>query len=78
MAMDTKPDPDPHVVRVARYLSAAFVACEQGTGMDYTRKKHADEPIGQFWIQMAELAIEARKMSHERAHHPVPPGRPIQ
>ena len=46
--------------------------------MDHIGKKHADEPIGQFWIQMAELAIEARKMSHERAHHPVPPSWPIQ
>jgi hypothetical protein len=59
MAMDRKPEPDPHVLRVARYLSAAFVACEHGAGMDYTRKKCADEPIGMFWMQMAELAIEA-------------------
>jgi hypothetical protein len=76
--MEKEPEPDPHVLRVARYLSAAFVASEHGAGMDYTRKKYADEPIGLFWIQMAELAIAASKMSHDRAFHTVPPGRPIQ
>jgi hypothetical protein len=80
--MDSQPEqvrrPDPEkVLAVARYLSAAYVAYEHGAGMDYTRKKYADHPIGKFWLQVAELVIEGMAMAGEKAL-PVRPKGPIQ
>jgi hypothetical protein len=69
--MDSQPEqvrrPDPEkVLAVARSLSAAYVAYQHGAGMDYTRKKYADHPIGKFWLQAAELVIEGMAMADER------------
>jgi hypothetical protein len=64
--------------RVARYLSAAYIAAVQGGGMDYTRKKLADHPIADFWFELAEMCIVRDHIIQEGNHHPAPPGRPIQ
>ena len=64
--------------RVARYLSAAYIAAVHGAGMDYTRKKFADHPIADFWFELAEMCIVRDHIIQEGNHHPVPPGRPIQ
>jgi hypothetical protein len=45
--MEKQPDPE-RELPVARYLSAAYVAYVHGQGMDYTRKKYADSPVGNF------------------------------
>ena len=55
---------------LARNLAAAFIATEQGIGLDYARKKHAHEPVGQFWISLARMVIE------HLAKHPALPTRP--
>jgi hypothetical protein len=39
------------ILDVARYLSSAYVAYTHGSGMDYTRKKCADHPVGKFWLE---------------------------
>src|ERR1035437_6341502 len=49
--MERQPDPD-HERQVARYLSAAYVAYESGQGIDNTRKKYADSPVGNFWLEI--------------------------
>ena len=64
-------------MQVARYLSAAYVAYVHGQGMDYTRKKHADSPVGNFWLEIARLVIEGMSMAGEKAFA-VPPDRKIQ
>ena len=71
--MERPPDPD-HELHVARYLSAAYV---HGQGMDYTRKKYADMPVGKFWLEVARLVIEGMAMAGEKAY-PVRPKGPIQ
>jgi hypothetical protein len=74
--MERQPDPD-REVQVARYLSAAYVAYAHGQGMDYTRKKYADMPVGKFWMEVARLVIEGMAMEDEKAF-PVPPKGRIQ
>ena len=48
-----------------------------GQGMDYTRKKYADSPVGNFWLEIARLVIEGMAMEDEKAF-PVRPEGPIQ
>jgi hypothetical protein len=49
-------DSDPRAnEKVARYLSAAYIAAVHGAAMDYTRKKYADHPIADFWFELAEM-----------------------
>jgi hypothetical protein len=43
---------------LARNLATAFIATEQGIGLDYARKKYADQPLGEFWISLALMVIE--------------------
>jgi hypothetical protein len=43
---------------LARNLAAAFIATQHGIGLDYARKKHAHEPVGEFWIWLARTVIE--------------------
>jgi hypothetical protein len=74
--MERQPDPD-HELQVARYLSAAYVAYVHGQGMDYTRKKYADSPVGNFWLEIARLVIEGMSMAGEKAFA-VPPDRKTQ
>jgi hypothetical protein len=56
---------------LGRNLAAAFIATQHGIGMDYARKKHADEPVGEFWISLARMVIE-----HFIQHPAVPPQTP--
>ena len=65
------------ILDVARYLSAAYVTYAHGSGMDYTRKKYADQPVGKFWLEVAELVIEAMSTTGEDARASQPKG-PIQ
>ncbi len=74
--MERQPDPE-RELQVARYLSAAYVAYVAGQGMDYTRKKYADMPVGKFWLEVARLVIEGMAMAGEKAS-PVRPKGPIQ
>jgi hypothetical protein len=74
--MDRLPDPE-RELQVARYLLAAYIAYAHGSGMDYTRKKYADMPVGPFWIEIARLVIEGMAMAGEKAF-PVKPQGPIQ
>ena len=74
--MERQPDPE-RELQVARYLSAAYVAYVAGQGMDYTRKKYADMPVGKFWLEVARLVIEGMAMEDEKAF-PVRPEGPIQ
>jgi len=74
--MERQSDPD-RELQVARYLSAAYVAYVQGQGMDYTRKKYAHMPVGNFWLEVARLVIEGMAMAGEKAF-PVRPAGPIQ
>jgi hypothetical protein len=74
--MARRPDPE-REPQVARYLSAAYVAYAHAQGMDYTRKKYADMPVGKFWLEVARLVIEGMTMAGEKAC-PVRPTGPIQ
>ena len=74
--MERHPDPE-RELQVARYLSAAYVAYVAGQGMDYTRKKYADMPVGKFWLEVARLVIEGMAMAGEKASAVRPQG-PIQ
>ena len=74
--MDRQPDPE-RELQVARYLSAAYVAYVAGQGMDYTRKKYAEMPVGKFWLEIARLVIEGMAMAGEKASSALPKG-PIQ
>ena len=74
--MERQPDPE-REMQVARYLSAAYVAYEHGAGMDYTRKKYAQMPVGKFWLEVARLVIEGMAMAGEKASAVRPQG-PIQ
>jgi hypothetical protein len=53
------------------------VAYAHGSGTDYTRKKYADHPVGKFWLEVAELVIEAMSTAGEDAQASQPKG-PIQ
>jgi hypothetical protein len=72
--MARQPDPE-RELQVARYLSAAYVAYAHGQGMDYTRKKYADTPVGNFWLEIARLVIEGMAMEDEKAFPVRPKGR---
>jgi hypothetical protein len=37
---------------------AAFIATQHGIGLDYARKKHAHQPVGEFWISLARMVID--------------------
>jgi hypothetical protein len=52
---------------LGRNLAAAFIATEQGIGLDYARRKHAREPIGEFWTSLARMVID------QIAQHPARP-----
>jgi len=43
---------------LGRNLAAAFIATRCDIGLDYARKKYADEPVGEFWISLARMVIE--------------------
>ena len=53
---------------LGRNLAAAFIATRQGIGLDYARKKHAHEPVGEFWVSLARMVIE-----HLIQHPALPP-----
>jgi hypothetical protein len=74
--MEGQSDPE-RELQVARYLSAAYIAYVHGQGMDYTRKKYADVPVGKFWLEVARLVIEGMAIEGEKAF-PVQPTGPIQ
>lgn len=40
------------------HLAAAFIATQHGIGLDYARKKHAHESVGEFWIPLARMVLE--------------------
>jgi len=44
-------------VRLGRNLAAAFIAACHGIGLDYARKKYADQPVGEYWIALARMVI---------------------
>jgi hypothetical protein len=45
-------------LELARNLATAYIATEQGIGLDYARKKYAEQPVGEFWISLARMVIE--------------------
>lgn len=53
----TRPIPSQEEV-LGRNFAAAFIATEQGIGLDYARKKHAHQPVGEFWISLARMVID--------------------
>jgi hypothetical protein len=44
-------------VQLGRNLAAAFIATCHGIGLDYARKKYADQPVGEYWIALARKVI---------------------
>ena len=60
---------------LGRNLAAAYIAMQHGIGMDYAKKRHAHERVGEFWISVARMVID-----HLAQHPPLPPRRrlPIQ
>lgn len=55
---------------LGRNLAAAYIAMQHGIGMDYAKKRHAHEPVGEFWISVARMVME------HLAQHPPQPRRP--
>jgi hypothetical protein len=53
----TRPIPSQEEV-LGRNFASAFIATQQGIGLDYARKKHAHEPVGEFWISLARMVID--------------------
>ena len=53
---------------LGRNLASAYIATQHGIGMDYARKKHAHEPVGEFWLSLARIVME-----HFADHPPLPP-----
>ena len=45
-------------LELVRNLATAYIATEQGIGLDYARKKYTDQPVGEFWISLARMVIE--------------------
>ena len=37
---------------------AAFIATRLGIGLDYARKRHAHEPVGEFWLSVARTVVD--------------------
>jgi hypothetical protein len=56
---------------LGRNLAAAFIATQHGIGLDYARKKNAQQPVGDFWIALARMVIE-----HLASHPTLPPQTP--
>ena len=56
--------------RLGRNLAVAFIATRERIGLDYARKKYADEPVGEFWISLARMVID------HLINRPAPPNRP--
>jgi hypothetical protein len=56
MKMPSSAD-DNQEVQLGRNLAAAFIATCHGIGLDYARKKYADQPVGEYWITMARKVI---------------------
>jgi len=48
---------DNQEVQLGRNLAAAFIATSHGIGLDYARKKYADQPVGEYWIALARTVI---------------------
>ena len=57
---------------LGRNLAAAYIAMQHGIGMDYAKKRHAHEPVGEFWISLARMVME-----HLAQHPPMPPRPPL-
>jgi len=57
---------------LGRNLAAAYIAMQHGIGMDYAKKRHAHEPVGEFWISLARMV-----MDHLAQHPPIPPRPPL-
>jgi hypothetical protein len=53
----THPIPSQEEV-LGRNFAAAFIATQQGIGLDYARKKHAHQPVGEFWTSLARMVID--------------------
>lgn len=53
----TRPIPSQEEV-LGRNFAAAFIATQQGIGLDYARKRYAHEPIGEFWTSLARMVID--------------------
>ena len=49
----------------------------RSTDRNYTRKKYADMPVGEFWLEIARLVIEGMAMAGEHAS-PIGPKGSIQ
>ena len=64
--MERQPDPE-RELQVARYLSAAYVAYVAGQGMDYTRMKYADMPVGQIATRLNADIGEIQRVAAEIA-----------
>jgi len=48
---------DDQEIQLGRNLAAAFIATCHGIGLDYARKKYADQPVGEYWIALARKVI---------------------
>ncbi len=57
---------------LGRNLAAAYIAMQHGIGIDYAKKRHAHEPVGEFWISAARMIME-----HLAQHPPMPPRAPL-
>lgn len=53
----TRPIPSQEEV-LGRNFAAAFIATQQGIGLDYARKRYANRAVGEFWISLARMVIE--------------------
>lgn len=53
--------------RLGRNLATAYIAACHGIGLDYDRKKYADQPLGEYWVTLARQVIE------DLSHGPVEP-----
>ena len=58
-------------VRLGRNLAAAFIAACHGIGLDYARRKYADQPVGEYWIALARMVIA------DQNNRPAPPERTL-
>ena len=63
---------DYHEVQLGRNLAAAFIATSHGIGLDYARKKYAEEPLGEYWISLARMVIT------DMSDRPAEPQRPTR
>jgi hypothetical protein len=67
----TRPIPSQEEV-LGRNFAAAFIATQQGIGLDYARRKHAHQPVGEFWTSLARMVID-----HLANQPAVPPSIPL-